>query len=215
MTRSPGDARSVEDRPLTVERIGPTDGPVLALVFGGIHGDEQETPAAVALLAASLRASPPGAAILCIERANPDGLARGSKDNARGVDLNRNFPSRNWSAAHRPGYFPGASPASEPETRWLCELIETTSPARLVAVHQPFACVNFDGPARALADAMSRACGWPVVEDLGYATPGSFGSRYGLDAGLPVITLELPRPAAAAELARALAALRAACTPDS
>lgn len=124
--------------------------------------------------------------------ANPDGLARGTKDNARGVDLNRNFPSRNWVREHKPGYDPGAAAASEPETRALIELIERSGATRLVALHSPFRCVNYDGPARALAERMAAKNGYEVTADIGYPTPGSFGSFYGIDLGLEVVTLEIP-----------------------
>jgi protein MpaA len=96
---------------------------------------------------------------------------------------------------HKPGYDPGAHPLSEPETQTLSRAIEQLRPSVIVAVHQPFKCVNWDGPAEALAQEMSAACGYPAVASVGYPTPGSFGSKYGVDLNLPVITLELPRPA--------------------
>ena len=205
--------RSVEGRPLVAYSLGAIAERPLALVFGGIHGDELDTPRAVVALAAMLREAPVGAHVLLVEAVNPDGLAAGVKDNARGVDLNRNFPAANWSAAHPPGYAPGSAPLSEPESAWLAMLIERFEPRRLVALHQPFRCVNFDGPSRDLAERMARACGWPVMGDIGYPTPGSFGSCYGVDRGLPVITLELPRPLHEEDRERAVAALRVACTP--
>jgi protein MpaA len=205
--------RSVEGRALVAYSLGAIEERPLALVFGGIHGDELDTPRAVAALAAALRESPVAAHVLLVEAVNPDGLAAGSKDNARGIDLNRNFPSTNWSQAHPPGYASGMAPLSEPESAWLAMLIERFEPRRLVAIHQPFRCVNFDGPARDLAERMAHACGWPVMADIGYPTPGSFGSCYGVDRGLPVVTLELPRPLAEEDLKRAVAALRVACIP--
>jgi protein MpaA len=74
-------------------------------------------------------------------------------------------------------------------------------------VHQPLACVNWDGPARDLAARMAAACGWPAIADVGYPTPGSFGAFYGVDGLRPVITLELPRPATDADLDAAVRAL--------
>jgi len=171
---------SVEKR--AIEAFG--EGPLL--VFGGIHGDE---PGAVELCRRWLK---PGACV--IPALNPDGLIRNQKDNARGVDLNRNFPAKNWSAEHPPGYFPGERPLSEPESTLLHQLIAARQPRAIVAVHQPFACVNWDGPAEELAAEMARASGFPPRASVGYPTPGSFGSLYGVDRGLPVITFELPRP---------------------
>jgi protein MpaA len=123
---------------------------------------------------------------------NPDGLAAASKNNARAVDLNRNFAARSWVRTHRPGYAPGAAAESEPETRALAELIARTGARRLIALHSPFRTVNYDGPARALADRMAAANGYGSSADIGYPTPGSFGSRYGVDLGFEVITLEIP-----------------------
>jgi protein MpaA len=79
-----------------------------------------------------------------------------------------------------------------------------------VSVHQPFCLVNWDGPAEALARSMSQVTGWPASASVGYPTPGSFGARWGVDEGLAVITLELPRPADEAALARGAAALECA-----
>ena len=190
--------RSVEDR--AIEGFG--EGPLL--VFGAIHGDELES----AELCRRFLGTSPRACVVPV--VNPDGLHRAHKDNARGVDLNRNFPARNWSSAHPPGYFPGERPLSEPESAALAKLIDETRPHAIVAVHQPFRCVNWDGPAEALAQAMAQACGYPPRASVGYPTPGSFGSCYGVDAGVPVITLEMPRPVEEADYLCCLRALECA-----
>ncbi|MSP63825.1 MAG: DUF2817 domain-containing protein [Myxococcales bacterium] len=189
-------------------------GEAILLVHGGIHGDEPGAVVLVERLCALLSIEAPRRRMIAVPSLNPDGLHVGSKDNAAGVDLNRNFDARSWRPEHRPGYFPGAAPLSEPETAALAALIEAESPARLVAVHQPFRCINFDGPARALAERMAMACGWPVAPEIGYPTPGSFGSRYGIDQRREVITLELPRPATEEDLAAGLRALQVACSEE-
>lgn len=201
--------RSVEGRPIVGRRFGGPGAPLL--VMGGIHGDE---PASVdALLDLLPRLAPqPARPFWLVPAANPDGLAAGRKNSARDVDLNRNFPARSFRAEHQPGYFPGTAPLSEPETRALHDLILREAIGAAVAVHAPFACVNYDGPAESWARAVSQACGWPARGNIGYPTPGSFGSWLGVDHGLPVLTLELPpgplagfREAAAAALDAALA----------
>ena len=173
--RSPfATGRSVAGRAIHAYAVG--TGPTRLLVHGGIHGDEPGARSLVEAFAEGLAAFR-GPRVVLIPAVNPDGLAAGVKDNARGVDLNRNFPARSFGdAALRPGDSPGAAPLSEPESRFLAAIVEAEAPARIVAVHQPFRCVNYDGPAAALAARMAAACGWPVWADIGYPTPGSFGS---------------------------------------
>ncbi len=184
------------------------------LIVGGVHGDEGASVEAVVALVRRLAGGEIAAGPLVVVPAlNPDGLARGAKNNARDVDLNRNFGARNWRAEHAPGYFPGARPASEPETRLLADLVDAHAVRGVVAVHAPFACVNYDGPAAAWAEAVARACGWPARGDLGYPTPGSLGSWLGVDRGLPVLTLELPPGPHAAFAREAAAALDEAVRP--
>jgi protein MpaA len=195
--------------------------PPRVLLVGGVHGDEPSSTAALLELVDRL-AEPPAAAgnpaparaavsLWVIPALNPDGLVRNRKNNARDVDLNRNFPARSFTRAHAPGYDPGLAPLSEPESRALADLIDRVPFAGVVAVHAPFACVNYDGPARAWASAVSETCGWPVAESIGYPTPGSLGGWLGVDSGVPILTLELPpgtlttfRAAAAAALETAM-----------
>lgn len=211
--------RSTEGRPLWGGAFGaplPGEGPLL--VVGGVHGDEPSSVEAVVGLAGRLASgSVAAAAVVLVPALNPDGLARNLKNSARDVDLNRNFPARNWRAEHAPGYFPGQAPLSEPETLLLADLVARHGPRGVVAVHAPFACVNHDGPpaAAAWAEAVAAACGWPARADLGYPTPGSLGSWLGVDRGLPVLTLELPPGPHAAFGQRAAAALDAAVRPGT
>jgi protein MpaA len=198
--------RSVEGREIEAWRIGPA-GPVAMLLFGAIHGDEPGSAELCRRYRASLAGTTLEQAVVVVEVANPDGLARHHKDNARGVDLNRNFAAGSWTATHPAGYHPGHAPLCEPESAALAALVDRLAPQVLVAVHQPFRCINWDGPAEALARRMSEACGYPPVASVGYPTPGSFGACYGIDRGLAVITFELPRPVEEAEWSACLAAL--------
>lgn len=163
-----------------------------ALLFGAIHGDEPLGVYCLARLCDELLERPPGRDTWIIPALNLDGLAGGSKNNANDVDLNRNFAAGNWVAEHKAGYFPGRAPESEPETQALVQLIERTGATRLVALHSPYRTVNWDGSGRELAEAMAELNGYGATADIGYPTPGSFGSRYGKDLGLEVVTLEIP-----------------------
>jgi len=195
--------RSRGGRPVVVKEAGGEGG---LLVFGAIHGDEPASSTLCSRFLDDVR----GAAVAplaVIEIANPDGYARGQKDNAAGVDLNRNFPAASWKLTRAPGYDSGPRPLSEPESSAIAALVEARRPLVIVAVHQPFACVNWDGPADALASAMSARCALPARASVGYPTPGSFGAWAGIDLCLPVITLELAATVDDAALRAASAAL--------
>ncbi len=163
-----------------------------AVLFGAIHGDEPLGVHCLGQLCQELIERPPGRDTWIIPALNIDGLAGGTKNNANDVDLNRNFAAANWSTEHKPGYFPGQEPESEPETKALVELIERVGGQRLIALHSPFRTVNWDGAGGELAEAMAELNGYGASADIGYPTPGSFGSKYGVDQNLEVITLEIP-----------------------
>ena len=204
--------RSSLGRAITAARFGPPAGPVL-LVVGGVHGNEESSVEAALELCRWLAVHPPEGAVLVMPVMNPDGVVARSKNSARDVDLNRNFPARNFRFDHPQGYFPGAAPLSEPETRALAALVDD-SVHGVVAIHAPFACVNYDGPAAAWAEAIAASCGWPARGDIGYPTPGSLGSWLGIDRGLPVITLELPPGPYQDFRAEAQSALQTAINPE-
>jgi len=83
---------------------------------------------------------------------------------------------------------PGEAPGSEPETRALIALIEKLSPEAVVAMHSPLACID-DPNDSELGRWLAERTGLPLVPDVGYPTPGSFGS-WGAERGLPVVTYE-------------------------
>ncbi len=183
--------RSVEGRPIEMHLFG--DGPHPILILGGIHGNEQNSSQCATLLLDHIRRHRTdfsGSSIAIIPAANPDGLARGVRFNARRVDLNRNFPATNWAKA----YSSGPTPASEPETRALVALLADLKPRRILSIHSitNAPCNNYDGPAEILASAMSAQNGYPPKDSIGYVTPGSLGTWAGVDRKIPIITLELP-----------------------
>ncbi len=163
-----------------------------ALLFAAIHGDEAVTQLMLERLADELVERPPGRDTWIVPCLNVDGVLAGTRNNANDVDLNRNFASESWGTSFRPGYHPGREAEDQPETRALVELIERIGAHRLIAVHATYRMVNWDGCAEPLAHELSARCGYPVAPHVGYPTPGSFGSKYGLERGLEVITLETP-----------------------
>ena len=183
-------AYSTEGRPIRGSVIG--QGPETYLCFGVIHGNEPEGGPLLKRFVKHLEERPAlleGRKVVVIPVLNPDGLERKSRTNARGVDLNRNFPARNW----RPNPRHGDAPASERETRALLKILRQFRPSRILSIHSPLHCVNFDGPAEEIAQNMARASGYPLRSSIGYETPGSLGSYAGDDLLVPTVTLELPR----------------------
>jgi hypothetical protein len=126
---------SVDGRALTVQRIGPQDAPVNVLVSGSIHGNETAGNRIIRRLARMQ--PPPGVRLWLVRTVNPDGVAAGTRQNARGVDLNRNFPYR-WRRGGRAfdTYYPGPESASEPETRAMRDLVERVRPQLSIHYHQ-------------------------------------------------------------------------------
>ena len=169
------------------------------LIHAGIHGEEPETTYALSRALRQLVDPPEHCAVVLA--ANPDGITRGTRGNANGVDLNRNFPSKDWRAGtvtHRSTIedtsdvllSTGSAPLSEPETRALLDLIAELKPRAVVALHAPLACID-DANDSDFGRRLAQRTGMTLVRDVGYPTPGSFGS-WGSDNGVPVVTYEFP-----------------------
>ncbi len=172
-------------------------GSVRVLLVGSIHGNETEALAAMDDLRRHLLVfAAESATVRLIRDVNPDGTRLGRRTNARGVDLNRNWPARNFA----PSPSRGLEPGSEIETRLLLAELREFGPHVTLVCHSmprgPF--VNFDGPAASLAAAFAAAAAasdarWRVEPTMGYATPGSLGSFVGVDRGEPILTIEFAR----------------------
>lgn len=151
-----------------------------------MHGDEESG------VEVAERLFPLLSSVLMVARVNPDGLHRGQRQNANGVDLNRNFPTRDWMTSEPGRYHGGSAPASEPETGALLELLKTNPPQRVLTLHADLHNVNYDGPAQEWAQGIAKRCGYELAPDIGYPTPGSFGTYLGKERGIPTVTFELP-----------------------
>lgn len=168
------------------------------LLFAGIHGNEQSTVAVMKKFVEELDNSkrPLPVNVYVVPLANPDGFEVRSRTNANKVDLNRNFPAKNWKTSLRKTQFwNGPSPLSEPESRALHDLVLQIKPARILSLHSIRDGKhgnNYDGPASDLAALLSSKNDYDVLPTMGYPTPGSFGSWAGIDLAIPTITLELP-----------------------
>jgi murein peptide amidase A len=194
--------RSVQGRVLWSRDIQPDDARLRVLVLGGIHGDEMSSSSMVFHWIA-LANNPPADMPLPVHwrflpALNPDGLfARPAKRvNANGVDLNRNFPTPNWTRDARlywekrtnrdPRRWPGNKPLSEPESRFLLDQMESFKPNLIVSVHAPYGVLDFDGPS-----VPPSKLGRLYLDQVGIF-PGSLGNYGGVHKGVPVVTIELP-----------------------
>ena len=141
-----------------------------------------------------------GNSLLFIPCLNPDGMSANTRVNANNVDLNRNFPTQNWGKNEgdnatcddeTTAYFGGKSPASEIETKFVIDIIEKYQPKLILTLHAPYKVVNYDGPAKEVAEEISQIINYPAEGSIGYPTPGSFGTYCGVERNIPTITLEL------------------------
>ena len=159
--------RSALGRPIWLRRLGDASAPRRVLVIGCIHGDECAGMAVTRRLLVSR--APRGVAFWVVPNLNPDGLARGTRQNGRGVDLNRNFASE-WRPTGRRGdpQYSGPRPWSEPETRLARDLVLRVRPTVSIWFHQPQGVVRAWGPSveaarryARLAREPFRAIRWP------------------------------------------------------
>jgi protein MpaA len=177
------------------------------LVVGCIHGGESAGTAIVRRLVAA--GAPAGTEIVVVPSINPDGCLRGTRGNAHGVDLNRNFPS-NWARIGRRGdpQYSGPRPLSEPESRYAVALIERLRPQVTVWFHQPQGVVRAWGRSigvarrfAALARYPYRSIRWP------YGTASNWQNHRFPGAASFVVELP-PGPVPPARIGRWVRALR-------
>lgn len=184
-------ASSWQGRPIRLCERG--HGPRKVLFIGGIHGDEPEGAYSTAQLPKAFTDAGLGEAVslTVIEDANPDGRAAATRGNASGVDVNRNFPASNFDANNPEN---GGTPLSQPESKAVVATINAVRPSLVIVFHswRDASFLNFDGPAREIAQSFSATSGLPIRESQSFAaTPGSLGSYAGRDRGIPVLTIEV------------------------
>lgn len=157
------------------------------LIIGVFHGDE---PQGKFLIEEYLKHNDTNGLIF-IPCLNPDGMQLETRTNSNGVDLNRNFPTKNWELTEKDEFFGGMSAGSEIETQFLIDTINEFKPDLILTLHAPYKIVNYDGPAKEISEKISEIINYPVEPSIGYPTPGSFGTYAGIERGIPTITLEL------------------------
>ena len=166
------------------------------IIIGCFHGDEPQGK----YLSEKYLASKPDTNLLFIPCLNKYGFEHNVRTNSNRVDLNRNFPTKNWTFSEKDNFYSGSEPASEEETRFVIDIIERVKPKLILTLHAPYKVVNYDGPAREISERISEIISYPVEESIGYPTPGSFGTWAGVERNIPTITLELDEDAKIEEL---------------
>lgn len=169
-----------------MELVGNINKPIV-LVIGVFHGDE---PQGYHLINKYYEAHP-DTKLLMIPCLNEYGYENSTRVNSNGVDLNRNFPTKNWELTERNEFFGGESPAGEKETQFVIETVEKYNPQVILTLHAPFKVVNYDGDAEWISQKISDIIKYPIEPSIGYPTPGSFGTWAGIEKGIPTVTLEL------------------------
>lgn len=180
---------SVDGRAITATEIGDLDSPARTLVVGCIHGNE---PAGISIATALAAGPVPSeAALWMIADLNPDGVAAGTRANAHGVDLNRNFPYR-WRPLGPPGslYFAGPRPLSEPETKLAAALVQMLRPRLTIYYHQHLGVVDDSQGPRSVESRYAHAAGLPLESLTDY--PGSATGWQDQLLGPTAFVVELP-----------------------
>ena len=185
--------RSAGGLPIVAHRFGDT-GPRV-LILGGVHGDEIEgVVAAAGLLDRFSESFPYRLQLTLVPAFNADGVLRRQRQNANGVDLNRNLPTRDWSPeVANPRYNPGPAANSEPENQALVEFLEREKPVFALTLHSWNPMLNVNGNCLAQAKVIADATGYIIEESIGYPTPGCLGTYAGLERTTPTLTYEVER----------------------
>jgi len=195
--------------PLIFTHFGNSTGNCI-LFFGGVHGDELPTAYLMFKLAHYVKDNPTLFKDKCIVIApllNPDGFLAVSptRVNASGIDLNRNFPTKDWQAkairqwiakGKIKRYYPGEKSASEQETLFQMALIKRFKPQKILSAHSPLNFFDYDGPSSDLnsfeqwMEQICKETNHPLKK-FGYF-PGSLGNYAGHERNIFTLTLELP-----------------------
>lgn len=170
------------------------------LIIAGTHGDETAAIVALSCALRSIKAKTLKHDVIL--SVNPDGNQLGTRANANKVDLNRAFPTENWHAngdvyrwstrcdVRDVNVSTGVFSPREPEVSHLITLIQQRAPTFIVSFHDPLACID-DPDNTELAHWLAGKFNLPQVTDVGYDTPGSFGT-WCKEHNIPCVTVELP-----------------------
>ena len=164
-------------------------------LVAGTHGDEVEGVYVLQQLFDWLKDDEDvSLPLIVLPILNVDGYRASTRVNSHGVDLNRNYPTKNWSPeAREKKYFPGEKALSEPENQFLEKLFQKFPPRIIISFHSWKPMLNFNGDCEKVAQFLESYNSYPVVAEIeGHPTPGSLG-EYGPEKyQAPVLTFECP-----------------------
>ncbi|RZA05887.1 MAG: murein peptide amidase A [Proteobacteria bacterium] len=165
------------------------------LVFSLIHGDEFPSGSVSRSWMERLTAIDPRNEWRVVPILNPDGLKNKTRYNANGVDVNRNFPTNDWSEKATVYWekhtkrdkrrFPGKEANSEKETRCAIAHIDDYKPDLILSIHTPYNVLDFDGPK--INPPKFGPIPWRSLGNY----PGSLGRYMWVDRSRPTLTVEL------------------------
>lgn len=198
---------SVQGRSIVAYSFG--SGSKTILFTAAIHGSEPSSYSTMMAWVKHLQAYgdivPADKRVVVVPNTNPDGIAVGSRNNSRNVNLGRNFPTHNWQASIETasGTLPtggGNSPGSEPETAALMALTRQLRPRLEISFHAQGSLVgaNKFGDSVAIGDIYAKTVGYRTMfynaeAVMGYPMTGEYEDWMGEQMGIPAILIELPR----------------------
>lgn len=187
----------------------------VTLLLCGVHGDEI-TPVKFCFdMLTDLRTNPSivkDNIVVVAPIVTPDSFFKKypTRTNARGVDVNRNFPTKDWKKnalnlwakrySKDKRRYPGKKALSEQETIFQVNLIKLYKPNKVISIHAPLTLLDYDGPeegqkngllAKQLLLQMSKKAGKYKITNYPFFT-GSLGNWAGNERNIPVYTVELP-----------------------
>ena len=188
---------SAEGRPIYhYEKLASDPTAKRILVFSLIHGDETPAGTVGRYWMERLENIAPRNSWRVIPILNPDGVKYKTRTNANKIDVNRNFPTKDWESSAISNWkrttggnlrrFPGNEGGSEPETKCAMKHIDEFKPDFIVSVHTPLKVLDFDGP---------KVSPPPKFDYLPWKSlgnyPGSLGRYMWMERNTPVLTMEL------------------------
>jgi len=164
-------------------------------LLGGTHGDEVEGVYVLQELFNWLKEEHglQELPIVVVPILNIDGYRAQTRVNSHAVDLNRNYPSENWtSVVKKPKYNPGPEALSEPENKFLIKLFDKFKPGLVLSFHSWKPILNYNGDIEDIANYLASHNEYETCSDIGYPTPGSLGCFVPEKYGAGVLTFECP-----------------------